>query len=177
MEADVTVDRYYYIFDSRARRTLVLDRRTGKEVVWTAAPLVGLLEHVAEEQSPATVRRFARWCARLTGADTAPEQSTTGRLWEAARREEKEGARAVRRETTDAVVRAVALDLPQGQTEAARLLATHACTFPSALEAAVNAAHMCQRWVEFGAESDPVSAVQRVRQRQIDWLLDTLGTS
>lgn len=177
MDPNVTVERYYYIFDSRARRTLVLDRRTGKEVVWTAVPRVGLIGYVAEERSPSTVRRFARWCARLTGADAAPEHSTTGQLWEAARREEREVSKAVRRETTDAVVRAVALDLPQGQTEAARLLAAHACTHPCDRQAAIDAAHMCERWVEFGAEVDPAAAVQRARQRQIDWLLDSLNTS
>jgi hypothetical protein len=174
MTSDATVDRYYYIFDSRAHRALVMDRRTGEEVAWTSAPRVQLIEYVAEERSPSTLRRFARWCARRATAPAAPADTPTGRLWAAARDDEAAWTQA-RRDATDAVVRAAALDLPRQQAGAARLLTVHACTHPSARQAAIDAAHMSERWAEFEAESDPEQAVQALRQRHVDWLLDELG--
>lgn len=177
MISDQTVDRFYYIFDSRERRPLVVDRWTGKEVDWARAPRVQLIEHVADTQSEAVVRRFARWCARQTGVDAAPSDSPAGRLWAAARAPERSDWSAVRADTTDVVVEAVALGLPQGDAEAARLLTTHACTHSKARQAAIDAAHMSERWVEFEADGTPGAAVRTLRQRHVDWLLDVLGSA
>ena len=174
MMSDATVDRYYYIFDSREHRALVMDRRTGEEVAWTDAPRVQLIGYVAEEQSGGVRRRFARWCARQTGAGSAPANSATGRLWAAAQGADEEAWRGARREETDAVVEAAALDLPRRRDAAAQLLTVHACTHPSGEQAAVDAAHMSERWAEFAADGEPEAAARRMRQRQIDWLLDLL---
>jgi hypothetical protein len=35
---------------------------------------------------------------------------------------------------------------------------------------------MSERWAEFAADGDASEAVQALRQRQIDWLLDVLST-
>ena len=176
MISDTTVDRYYYIFDSRAHRALVVDRRTGKEVVWASAPRVQLIDYVADEQSKSVLRRFARWCARRTGADDVSGDGPAGRLWAAAQSENPEAWRRARGETTNAVVQAAALDLSRRQATAARLLTVHACTHPKGRQAALDAAHMSERWAEFAAEAEPTTAVKSIRQRQIDWLLDELGT-
>jgi hypothetical protein len=50
----------------------------------------------------------------------------------------------------------------------------HACTHPSDRQAAIDAAHMSERWAEFTADAEAPQAVQALRQRQIDWLLDVL---
>ncbi len=173
MISDVTVDRYYYIFDSRERRPLVIDRQTGTEMDWASAPRVQLVDYVNEKQSAAVLRRFARWCAQQGGAEKAPADTPAGRLWAAAQQDEDAWER-VRADTVDAVVEAVVLDLSRRQAQAARLLAVHACTHPDPRSAAIHAAHMSERWAEFVAESDAEAAVQALRQRQIDWLLDAL---
>lgn len=177
MPSDATVDRYYYIFDSQSHRALVLDRRTGEEVVWTTVPRVQLIDYVAGERSASILRRFARWCARQAGAQAAAEDTPTGQLWMAAQQEQKDARGQARREATEAVVRAAALDLSRRRTRAARLLTVHACTHPSARQAAIDAAHMSERWAEFTTNADVEQAVQAMRQHQINWLLDALGPS
>lgn len=175
MMPDVTVDRFYYIFDSREHRTLVLDRTTGEEMAWHSVPRVQLIDYVAEVTSASVLRRFARWCTRQTDIALASEQNATARLWAAAQTEDEAVWASVRAETTDAVVRAAALGLPRRRAEAARLLAAHACTHPEARRAAIDAAHMNERWAEFEADDDPEAAVRVLRQRHVDWLLDVLN--
>ncbi|MFB6248717.1 MAG: hypothetical protein ABEL97_09125 [Salinibacter sp.] len=175
MISDATVDRYYYIFDSREHRALVLDRTTGEEMDWRTVPRVQLIDHVRETRSDAVLRRFARWCARRTGVEAASARTPTGRLWAAAQRDEEAPWTAARAEETDAVVRAAALGLSRRRPEAARLLAAHACTHPSARQAAIDAAHMSERGAEFEAPEEPEATVRALRQRHIDWLLDVIG--
>ena len=174
MISDTTVDRYYYIFDSRAHRTLVLDRQTGEEVAWASAPRVQLLEYVAEKQSPSVLRRFARWCARQVGAASAPDDTPGGRLWAAAQDDDPATWKGVRAEATRAVVEASALGLPHRRARAARLLTVHACTHPEERQAAIDAAHMSERWAEFAATAEARQAVATMRQRHVDRLLDVL---
>ena len=175
MMSDTTVDRYYYIFDSRAHRALVMDRRTGEEVAWTAAPRVQLIEYVAGEQGTTIRRHFARWCAQQTGASGVPEDTPAGRLWAAAREKDRDAWQRVRTDETDAVVEASALGLSRRRRGAARLLAVHACTHPDDHKAAIDAAHMSERWAEFAADGNARQAVEAMRQRQVDWLLDVLS--
>ncbi len=176
MTSDVTVDRFYYIFDSREHRALVLDRTTGEEMAWHSIPRIQLIDYVAETASASTLRRFARWCARQTSVGSAPEESAAARLWSAARTEVEAVWTSVRAETTDAVVRAAALGLSQRRAEAARLLTAHACMHPEPRRAAIDAAHMSERWTEFETDGDPGAAVRSLRQRHVDWLLDVLAT-
>lgn len=175
MVSDATIDRFYYIFDSRAHRALVLDRATGEEVAWRSVPRVQLIEHVEKERSAAVLRAFARWCARQVGIDEVPESSPAARLWTAAQQDDSSAWVHGRDETTDAVVRAAALGLSRGRSAAARLLVVHACTHSDARQAAIDAAHMTERWVEFEEERPAESAVRAMRQRHIDWLLDALN--
>lgn len=174
MLSDQTVDRYYYIYDSRERRTLIMDRWTGEEVDWERAPRIQLIDYVADELSETVLRRFARWCARQTGVEAVLPDTTTGRLWAAALAPEERDWGRVRTDTTDVVVEAAALGLPQRQSDAARLLVTHACTHPEPRQAAIEAAHMSERWAEFEADTSSDTAVRALRQRQVDWLLDIL---
>jgi hypothetical protein len=174
MMSDTTIRRFYYIFDSREERALVLDRTTGREVAWQAVPRVQLLEHVQAQCSAATLRRFARWCARQTGIEAVPQERPAARLWRAARDGAAEAWSDERAAATDAVVRAAALGLSRRRSAAAQLLAVHACTHPAPRRAAIDAAHMSERWAEFEASDAPDAAVRALRQRQIDWLLDRL---
>ena len=175
MVSDATIDRFYYIFDSRAHRALVLDRATGEEVAWRSVPRVQLIEHVEDARSAAVVRAFARWCARQVGIDEVPASAPAARLWTAAQQDDPSAWTTGREETTDAVVRAAALGLSRGQSAAARLLVVHACTHPDARQAAIDAAHMTERGVEFEEGPPAESAVRTMRQRHIDWLLDVLN--
>ena len=175
MISDARVDRYYYIYDSRERRALVLDRATGEERSPDADPRAQLIGHVRTERSPAVLREFARWCAREVDADACSSHTAAGRLWAAAQRNDRSIWPRVRRETADTVMLAVALGLSRGRPDAARLLVVHACTHPDAQYAALDAAHMSERWAEFSADSDPAAAARAMRGRHVDWLLDRLS--
>jgi len=173
MISDATVDRFYYIFDSREQRAVVLDRTTGEEVPWTSLPRVQLITYVGEQQSVDHMRAFARRCAQQTRGEADESASPAGRLWTAVQ-DGDEPWTEVREDLADEVVRAAALGLPRREADAARLLTVHACTHPDPLWAAVDAAHMSERWAEFSADPHPQQAVRRLRQRQVDWLLDAL---
>lgn len=174
MIPDTTIDRFYYIFDSRKHRALVMDRMTGKRYVRDTVPRTQLISHVRDRRSSATVRQFARWCAQQVEPEAAAAHAPASRLWSAACREDESAWRRVRRQTTNAVALAVAIGLPRGRSDAARLLALQACTHPDAEQAALDAAHMSERWAEFRAESEPSAAARRMRARHVNWLLDVL---
>jgi hypothetical protein len=174
MISDARVDRYYYIFDSRTHQALVLDRTTGRERARDAGPRAQLIEHVQAQRSSALLRQFARWCARQVEANELPSHTAAGRLWAAARRSDPSAWERVRRETADAVMLAVALGLPHSQPDAAQLLTLQACTHADAPRAALDAAHMSERWAEFCAPSDPEAAARVMRTRHVDWLLDSM---
>lgn len=177
MISDATVDRYYYIFDSRTHRALVMDRATGEEFAWDTAPRAQLIAHVRVHRSKETLRRFARWCARQVAAEAAPLHTAAGRLWSVARHENPASWRRVRHRTTDAVVLAAALGVPRRHPDAARLLTIQACTHSDAEQAALDAAHMSERWAEFCADTSSAAAARAMRRRHINWLLDALRAS
>lgn len=176
MVSDLTVRRYYYIFDPRQQRALVLDRATGEEVAWASVSRVQLIEHVAANTTGSVLRRFARWCARQTGAEAVPSRTPTGQLWIAAAGNRAE-QKSIRQKVTGDVVRAAVLGLPRARSAAARLLTVHACTHPDPRQGAIDAAHMSERWAEFEAQERESAAVTKMRQLYVDWLLDVLGSS
>ena len=173
MISDATIDRYYYIYDGRNHRALVMDRTTGQEFAWEAAPRAQLIDHVAAEGDTEVVRSFARWCAAETGAETVPVHTATGRLWRALRHGDREAWRRTREGATDAITMAATVGLARREPSAARLLAVHACTHADSQRAARHAAHMSERWAEL-QETDPARSAHTLRQRQLDWLLDAL---
>jgi len=177
MTSDARVHRYYYIFDSRERRALVLDRATGKAQTPDTDSRAALIEHVQAHGDGASLRAFAQWCARQVGAAAAPSHTAAGRLWAAARRDDPNAWKRVRRETSDSVMLAVALGLSQCKPEAARLLTLQACTHPDVEQAALDAAHMSERWAEFSAVDDPAAAARAMRSRHVDWLLDRVSAA
>lgn len=203
MISDTLVDRYYYIFDSREHRALVMDRMTGDEFDWDDDVRASLASHVARQveasggEVDGLLRRFACWCAQQTRADASDPDTATGRLWAVAcgvgqgesdaSTLEPRPVASVRQSTLDAAVVASAVGLPRADPDAARLLTVHACTHPDALRAALDAAHMSERWAEFCATPSPhdapaavltsvapETAARRMRQRQVDWFLDRL---
>jgi len=177
MIPDDRVERYYYIFDSRKQRALVMDRLTGEEYAWGEASRTQLVDHVQEKRSGAVLRRFARWCARQTDIEGAPHHSPSGRLWATVPADGERGEpRQTQADLTDAVALAAAVGLPRRRPDAARLLTVHACTHASARRAALDAAHMSERWAEF-TDGNPRGTAQQARQDQIDWLLDALGAA
>jgi len=171
MVSDATVQRYYYIYDSRELRTLVMDRVTGEEFAWTDDVRTPLLRHVAgHDPSPedpgGSLRRFALWCARESSVDPSehddpgPSTPASGpsatrfRLLEATAAWIEEGGdapEAVRQETADDAVHAATVGLAQRDPQAASMLTAQACTHPDAWRAALDAAHMSERCAEFKA--------------------------
>ena len=206
---DDTVHRFYYIYDSRQTRTVVVDRTTGEEFLWDDDPRAPLLAYVVRKRSDRALRHFAFWCARqvmpeggvpVESSDAARDvahdvahvvTSATRRLLRVVRHQldgEDGGAsfRDVRRETSDVVVHAATVGLAQMDPVAARLLTTQACTHASPRRAALDAAHMAERYAEFvafeerdtgtgaGDQPEPDAAARAMRRRQIDALLDAL---
>lgn len=174
-----TVEGYYYIFDARAQRAVVVDRRTGNEVVWAEEPRIQLVEYVETRTSGTVLRRFAKWCALEAEISTVSPHTAAGRLWSALHRDpDPQAWTGLRNELTDVLVFATTLGVPRRRAQAARLLVVHACTHPDPRQAAIDAAHMSERWAEFTAHgTDPETTVRHMRQRQIDWLLDVLRPS
>lgn len=221
MISDATVQRYYYIYDSRELRTLVMDRVTGEEFSWTDDVRTPLLKYVADQdpssgEPDGSLRQFALWCAREAGADPSADDESAGAsapaniqayarsrlLAAAATWIEANGdpPEAVRRETADDVVRAATVGLAEMDPRAASILTAQACTHPDAWRAALDAAHMSERFAEFEAAarpdtlqssvrtpairrdavaghagaSSPDAAAQAMRMQQVDHLLDLL---
>jgi len=175
--SDARVDQYYYIFDSRTHRPLVLDRATGEHRPPNADSRGPLIDHVSSQRGPEVLRQFARWCAQQVDPDTASAHTAAGRLWAAARQDAPEAWRRVRQDTADSAMLAMSLGLPQREPRAARLLTLQACTHPEAQQAAHDAAHMSERWAEFSAPSAPVEEAHAMRARHVDWLLDRVSTA
>ncbi len=173
---DAKADQYYYIFDSRTHRPLVLDRATGEHYASGSDPRGPLIEHVSARRGPEVLRRFARWCARQVNPSAASAHTAAGRLWAAAQRDAPEAWQRVRHETADAALLAMSLGLPQREPPAARLLTLQACTHPEAQQAARDAAHMSERWAEFSASSASAEEAEAMRARHVDWLLDRVFT-
>lgn len=202
--ADDTVQRYYYIYDSRETRTVVVDRITGEEFLWEDDPRAPLLAYVARKRSDRALRHFAFWCARQVmpegdghGESIDPADDVTSatrrlfrvvqhRLDEGDVGDEEASFHDVRRETSDAVVHAATVGLAQMDPVAARLLTVQACTHTSPKRAALDAAHMAERYAEFiafaerdegtgsGDRPEPDAAARAMRRRQIDAMLDVL---
>ena len=169
---DAKVDQYYYIFDSRTHRPLVLDRATGEHHAFSSGPRGPLIGHVSTRRRSEVLRQFARWCAQQVDPGAASAHTAAGRLWAAAQRDAPDAWQRVRRDTADSAMLAMSLGLPQREPQAARLLTLQACTHPEAQQAAHDAAHMSERWAEFSAPSAPAEEAHAMRTRHIDWLLE-----
>ncbi len=181
--SDASIDRYYYIFDSRGQRAVVMDRTTGAEYDWNGEARVQLLRHVRDrlgEAGAAPLRQFAAWCARRTGADAASPTTADHQLWAAAQQlaagtaRDASRAETARHDTRDEALMALTVGLPHGDPEAARLLTVQACTRVDPVDAASDAAHMSERWAELSSPETPTDAARSMREDQVNWLLDAL---
>lgn len=221
---DDTVQRYYYVYDSRAGRPLVQDRLTEAPYVWDDDPRAPVLRYVAssdpnqedaaETNADTIDRRFALWCAhQVTDAlrseaergDTPSSMSTiTG---ERARVAEglvetlgSKQSEFVRGAAENAVIHASTIGLSEMDPSAAALLTAFGATHADPRTAALDAAHMSERYAEFaayhrhngadtplpaavrqrydrlpGARGDtpvPDAAARLMREAHIDWLLE-----
>lgn len=221
--SDDTVQRYYYIYDSRAGRPLVQDRLTQAPYVWDDDPRAPVLRYAASltsgeatksREEDAVARRFALWCARqVTGAVRSqaepgdPSASVfrmTDELVQAADvlvgTPESKEAESVRGSAENAVIHASTIGLSEMDPAAAALLTAFGATHPDPRTAALESAHMSERYAEFvayhrhngadtplpdavrqrhdrlpGARDDtpvPDAAARLMREAHIDWLLD-----
>jgi hypothetical protein len=222
--SDDTVQRYYYVYDSRAGRPLVQDRLTQAPYVWDDDPRAPVLRYAASSEPGAEKRggerprgvdrRFALWCARqVTDAlrsqaeqgDTPSSTSTvTDELIRAAEAlvetPESKRAKSVRGTAENAVIHASTIGLSEMDPSAAALLTAFGATHSDPRTAALEAAHMSERYAEFvayhrhngtdtplpaavrqrydrlpGARGDtpvPDAAARLMREAHIDWLLE-----
>ncbi len=224
--SDDTVQRYYYIYDSRAGRPLVQDRMTQAPYVWDDDPRTPVLQYAAsrapdepDEERAAhwrdrLSRRFALWCARQTTAavhseegendEPSSESATTDVLVRAAQdlitSPGNERVPSIRAAVETAVIHASTIGLSEMDPAAAALLTAFGATHPDPRTAALEAAHMGERYAEFVAyhrhngadtplppavrdrhdrrpgprEETPVpdAAARLMREAHIDWLLE-----
>lgn len=215
--SDDTVQRYYYIYDSRAGRPLVQDRLTQAPYVWDDDPRAPVLRYAAasgEELRKTVERRFALWCARqVTEAFRSETQqdepslaadNMTDKLIQAAEdlveSPESTHAQSVRSAAENDVIHASTIGLSEMDPAAAALLTAFGATHPDPRTAALEAAHMSERYAEFvayhrhngadlplpsvvrqrtdrrtGSHDDtpvPDAAARLMREAHIDWLLD-----
>ncbi len=175
------VSDYYYIFDGRSGRPVIVDRSSGvqaREAPSDAAlDCMPVAEYVLHQQGEAVIRAFACWCAQQTWAPSPPPEPCQ-LLWDAAR-DVAAGAslqrlRAARTKSDEAAVLAAAVGMPRRRRRAAQLLAARSCTEPDVLAAAHDAMHMSARWAEFAHEASDV-AIRAMHEQHLNALLDTLN--
>lgn len=225
--SDDTVQRYYYIYDSRAGRPLVQDRLTQAPYVWDDDPRAPVLQYAASRESEETGKdpavhqqgnlshRFALWCARqVTGTVRVEQTENTESVLVAETTDDlvravedlitspgSEKVPSIRSAAETAVIHASTIGLSEMDPAAAALLTAFGATHPDPRTAALDAAHMGERYAEFVAyhrhngadtplppavrerherrpgrreEETPVpdAAARLMREAHIDWLLD-----
>lgn len=175
------VSDYYYIFDGRSGRPVIVDRSSGiraREAPSDVQPgCMPVAEHVLHQQGPAPIRAFACWCAQQTWAPNPPPE-TCQPLWHAARGVATgaplQTLRDARSQSNEAAVLAAAVGMPRRRPRAAQLLAARSCTEPDVLAAAHDAMHMSIRWAEFTHDASD-AAICAMHKRHLNALLDALN--
>lgn len=224
--SDDTVQRYYYIYDSRAGRPLVQDRLTQAPYVWDDDPRAPVLQYAASSEpeeigeEPAAhqqgrlSRRFALWCTRQVtdavrseGRENGERSSVSATTDELVRAVEdlitsprNERILSIQDAAETAVIHASTVGLSEMDPAAAALLTAFGATHRDPQTAALEAAHMGERYAEFVAyhrhngadtplppavrercdrrpgprEETPVpdAAARLMREAHIDWLLE-----
>ena len=177
------VSDYYYIFDGRSGRPVIVDRSSGvraREASSDASPdCMPVAEYVLHQQGEAVVRAFVCWCAQQTWAPSPPPEPCQP-LWDAARGVAAGASprklREVRSTSDEAAVLAAAVGMPHRRPHAAQLLAARSCTEPDVLAAAHDAMHMSARWAEFTHDASD-AAICAMHERHLNALLDALNGS
>lgn len=177
------VSDYYYIFDGRSGRSLIVDRSSGAlahEAPASVQPAtLPVVEHLLHTQGPQVVRAFACWCAQQTWHPEAPPNACRA-LWTTAcavamgTSSTSASLRKVRARSNEDAVLAAAVGMPRRRAGAAQLLAARSCTEPDALASAHDAMHMSVRWAEF-AHDTPDPAIRAMHERHLNGLLDALN--
>ncbi|MFO8231952.1 MAG: hypothetical protein R6U20_04735 [Longimonas sp.] len=177
------VSDYYYIFDGRSDRPVIVDRASGvptHEAPPSAQPAaLPVARYLKQDHGASVVRAFACWCAQQTWRFTAPPAACTA-LWTAARNVASgqvstiKALHKARSASREAAVRAAAIGMPHRRPSAAQLLAARSCTEPDVLTAAHDAMHMSVRWAEF-AYDPPNAAIKAMHERHMNGLLDALN--
>lgn len=180
------VSDYYYIFDGRSGRPVIVDRDSGAPARRTAPDVqpdcMPVARHVLQRFGAGTLRTFACWCAQHTWPAASPPDACAV-LWNAARRvacgnaPAPETLTAARSHSNDDAVMAAAVGMPHRRPRAAQLLAARACTEPDVLHAAHDAMHMSMRWAEFTHETDDAAdaAIRTMHATHLNALLDALN--
>lgn len=178
------VDQFYYIFDGRQQRTLVLDRRTGDLYARRNSDRARLMTYMVHTGGVHILRRFALWCAEEVTSHNAEATSETMQALVACGMRMANGHASaasvedIRSDAMGEVVLASAVGLSYHQPEGAALLVAYACTHADPMEAALDAAHMSERWAEFCADPyERAEAVEAMRQRHINYFLDQLNAA
>lgn len=178
------VSDYYYIFDGRSGRPVIVDRSSGtpaREAPSDVQPdCMPVAEHVLHQQGTAVIRAFACWCAQQTWTPNPPPEACAA-PWHTARRVAATKASSqtlekARSQSNEDAVLAAAVGMPRRRAEAAQLLAARSCTEPDVLAAAHDAMHMSTRWAEFthsAPEAD--AAIRAMHEHHLNALLDALN--
>ena len=176
------VSDYYYIFDGRSGRPLIVDRSSGQLTCEAPSPaqpaVLPVARHLLHHQGPSVVRAFACWCAQQTWHQT-DLPAVCQPLWTAARavaagEKPLESLHCLRERSDEDAVLAAAVGMPRRRPQAAQLLAARSCAEPDALAAAHDAMHMSARWAEFTHDA-PDTALRDMHERHLNGLLDALN--
>lgn len=180
-----------YIYDTDRHKIIMINGETGEQVKEEDDQVTSFLKYLNDEGKTVLLRKFAVWCAQQINEKLKPIQKKILDLAEKAIQQETdtESLRELYEETEGEAIATDTVGLRQGNENAPAYLAARECINPDPLEGAIQAARFHRLWVEMQDNEDDIdevalneikaettkSAIQKVEQQQIDYLLDLMN--
>lgn len=180
-----------YIYDTERHKIIMIDSETGEQVKEDDDKVTGFLKYLHEEGNYILLRKFSVWCARQVNDKLKPIQKKILDLAEKAiqQKADTKDLRELYEETEGTAVATDTIGLRQGNENAPAYLSARECINPDPLEGAIQAARFHRLWAEMQDDEDGISdialqeikaeasesAIQKVEQKQIDYLLDLMN--
>lgn len=180
-----------YIYDTECQKIIMIDGETGEQVDEDDDRVTSFLKYLHEEGHPVLLRKFSVWCACQINDRIKPIQKKILDLAEKAIQKDtdKKSLEQLYKETEGTAVATDTVGLRQGNENAPAYLSARECINPDPLEGAIQAARFHRLWAEMQEENNDISdlalkeikteaaetAVQRVEQRQTNYLLDLMN--
>jgi len=180
-----------YIYDSDQQKIIMIDGETGERICEKDDEVTSLLKYMDENNNAQLLRSFSVWCAKQINKELKPIQKKILDLAEKAITQNAGRAdlQELYDETEGTAVAADTVGLRKGSKNAPAYLAARECINPDALSGAIQAARFHRLWNEMNEKDDDLPekalqkvqpaaeepAIERVRQQQVDHLLDLMN--
>lgn len=186
---------YIYVYDETDHEIIVIDSETGEKVDREDDLVSSILQYLKNEGEEVKLRKFAVWCAYRINDQIKPIQKKLIELAERAIDGEasRDELEELYEETEGEAVATDSVGMQQGSSQAPAFLTSRECINPDPLIGALQAARFHRLWAEMKEkereDSDgdsealeeikvkkDTTAVDNVTQKQVDYLLDLIGS-